>query len=136
MPALASRPLASPPTAIRDAGTQPAASGRRHGVAVSTDQPRRPSPPQVLVLVDDVEVLGVDAGPHPAEVVDLLPLWDGADVQLVADSMCEHLLVLPGHLPVAGADDRSLPQPAALGGTRADVTEKSFFQGSGPAFHE
>ena len=109
----------------------------RTQVSITADHTPIGGTPQVLVHRDGFEMLGVHAQSHLTQVVDLHPLGYGGDVQLVRNTMSEHLLVLPGDLAIPIAHRSTSPHPAlTLSGSRPNVSEKSFFKGSGPAFHE
>jgi hypothetical protein len=112
-------------------------SVRRAQVPVPADSAPLDGTLQVLVLHDGFQMLRVHAQSHATEMVDLQSFWDGGDVQLVADAVSEHLLVLPGDLAVAGTDRPTKPQPArTIRRSWSDVTIEALLQRPGPTLHE
>jgi hypothetical protein len=64
----------------------------------------------------DLEMGWIDAGSHVAQVVDLEPLGDGPDVELVRESVRDHLSATDVELSVAVVRPLGIPDPAVACG--------------------
>lgn len=78
---------------------------------VSTRTMGDPSPPHVLPLIDDLQMIRTKAGLVGALVVELFSLRDRADLQLVGDPMNEVALLSEGDDPVTLWVAISRPNP-------------------------